>query len=515
MNFNNQHLFLIADIDRVLALTGNPEEISHETEKVLQKVRSFLADYKPLSPAISNDVAQQIAQAVISEIDVKRSQWLQPLQLEINELNHHRQSILKEIRQLETQRQEIISDFLDVLMERFQKSLEGKINKTLKDATYQLLSQKVELDKVGDIPSFSDISTEYLGQLQQFQQESDQLLQSLDLTFRTVFESLKRDLNTYENALSNGLVRIYNLGEQSETAIKDYLVPIPGDFSSSLISDETENLTNLSNLENLDLEGKKTLEKEEDWINSIIEPLALKEEPEIRPLLEIDIENPSPSMDPGILSRNKRGDKSSALLFESEEIEPEKKFISNLTFDQNLSDPKKTAETILFGEKEKGFEPEKPLAYSSLEEILFNESSFVEEQSEENLSLIRSENQGKFSSKSPVTNVSSSEELKQIDTIKLLTDLLEEGALDSIENEEDIREYEQNDREILMSEKENLLPNLEEEKTKTPDLEENLTPDKLEELAQDLAIFGGEIISEDTELKMIHFPSPWDDLAKD
>jgi len=511
VNFNNQHLFLIADIDRVLTLTGNPEEIGHETEKVLHKVRSFLADYKPLSPAISNDVAQQIAQAVISEIDVKRSEWLQPLQLEINELNHHRQSILKEIRQLETQRQEIIADFLEVLMERFQKSLEAKINKTLKDATYQLLSQKIELDNVGDIPSFADISTEYLGQLQQFQQESDQLLQSLDLTFRTVFESLKRDLNTYENALSNGLARIYNLGEQSETAIKDYFVPIAEDNTQILASDETEKITNLSNDENVDLEGKKTLEKEEDWINNIIEPLALKEEPEIRPLLEIDIENPPLPLDTGILSGNKKEDKSEALLFDSEEVESEKKYILNLTFDQNFSDPEKTAETILFGEKDKGFEPEKPLAYSSLEEILFNESSFVEEgeaQSEQNLSSIKSENQAKFSSKSP-------EELKQIDTIKLLTDLLEEGALDNIENEEELREYEQDDHEILMSEKENLLPNLEEEKTKTPDLKENLTPDKLEELAQDLAIFGGEIISEETELKIINFPSPWDDLAKE
>lgn len=260
MNFSNQHLFLIADIDRVLALTQNPEEFSHQTPNVLHKVRSFLAEYQAPSPPISNEIAQQIAQVVVTEIEVKKSQWLQPLQLEINELNQRRQEILKDIRQLEIQRQEMMSEFLEILMERFNQVLENKINRTLKDATYQLLSQNENLANTGDLPSFADISTTYLDQLQHFQQESDQIIQSLDLTFRTVFDSLKQDLNSYEIALTQGLQRIYDLGEQSETIAQDYLGNINPNLSEPFLLESTENLSNFETVsqgKNQDLEVKK------------------------------------------------------------------------------------------------------------------------------------------------------------------------------------------------------------------------------------------------------------------
>jgi hypothetical protein len=523
VNFNSHHLFLIADIDRVLALTGDPEEVSQETEKVLQKVRSFLAEYKPSSSPISPDVAQQIAQAVIGEIDVKRSQWLQPIQWEISELSKQRQEILKEVRQLEVQRQDIISEFLEILMERFHKTLETKINKTLKDATYQLLSQNGDIGNVGDIPSFADISTDYLAQLHHFQKESDQILQSLDLTFRTVFDSLKLDLHTYENALSNGLERIYTLGQQSEIAMLDYVEPISSHLPESSINEESENITNLEDLSNLDqdLDVKKNLENDH-WINTIVEPSVLKEEPEIRPLLEIDLGDPKYSTDKDI---SKKELSSEDLFFESDkfnysndevDVNEEQIIIPDLTFPHKNQG--KNGETILFGETTKSVTEETPLTFSSLEEILFTQAPFIEDLNQEIPSGIMPVNHGDTSQLTavfPEANMvksSVTEENIPIDTIKLLTDLLEEGALDDINSEMEISGINEDDHDVLTP-NENLLPNLETETIEQTNLKEQLSPDKLDKLEEDLESFGGENLSKKDNNNQNFFPSPWDDIA--
>lgn len=505
MNFSNQHLFLIADIDRVLALTQNPEEFSHQTPNVLHKVRSFLAEYQAPSPPISNEIAQQIAQVVVTEIEVKKSQWLQPLQLEINELNQRRQEILKDIRQLEIQRQEMMSEFLEILMERFNQVLENKINRTLKDATYQLLSQNENLANTGDLPSFADISTTYLDQLQHFQQESDQIIQSLDLTFRTVFDSLKQDLNSYEIALTQGLQRIYDLGEQSETIAQDYLGNINPNLSEPFLLESTENLSNFETVsqgKNQDLEVKKNLKiaPDDQWLEPILDTSILREEPEIRPFLEIDLNHPKSLVETANFQSNLSQENQ---LLPSEELEKQSVINSDLTFAKEVNKPDSTVESILFGEK--AFENEQPLSYKSLEEILAQEFS-----SKEKLEQNTSENSHQNEAIKSVNSLSESEDIRIIDSIKLLTDLLEEGALDNIENEINLDE----DQENIIVENENLLPNTQQESLQNPEIENQLTPDKLQKLAQDLATFGGEVPPQESNLKMLDFPSPWDDLEQ-
>ena len=548
MNQNRHHLFLIAEIERVLSFNDTSVEVDiiKEQKQVLEKVRSFLSDLQPDSSVeISQNVAQEIAQAVVSEIGINRSQWLQPIQLEINELNQHRDDILKEIRQLELQRQEIMTDFLKVFSERFNDSLEAKINKTLKDATYQLLSQNSEVNNVGDIPSFSDISIEYLAQLQQFQDQSDQILKSLDLTFRTVFESLKIDAKTYENALTNGLKRIYNLGLQSENVVKDYLAP-NSDVSEPFIDENNNNLSDLEIVsddnDNDSLNGYSE-DEVEDWINQIEQPeLLLEEEPEIRPLLEIDLSNTKKYLEKDnvddkslvenvlIEEDNLSSDK---LSYTNEENNLEnqenvdKTVITDLSILEDISDDI-SIESLLFGNEEESFTKEKPL--SSLDEILFPQSSPIENESEKENTDITSTiatlnkeetdiNGGRNVILNSATKSSSPDEIKnqEIDTIKLLTDLLEEGALDNIDTEDEIDEEEVKDHEILRSDNENLLPNSEEEIITNSDIKENLTPDKLQVLDEDLANFGGEDLSQDEidndELETNNFPSPWDELS--
>lgn len=513
MNFNSHHLFLVADIDRVLALKGDSADVMQEQQKVLEKVRGFLVDLKPNAPALTADVAQAIAQTVVAEIDLKRSQWLQPLQLEINELTQQRQTILNEIRQLEANKQDTVADFLDLLMERFGRTLEGKINETLKGAIYQLLNQNSELNTVGDLPSFADMSLEYLAQLQQFQTNTDHLLQSLDLTLRTVFESLKIDIYAYENALTSGLKRIYELGQQSENALQDYLEPKNSYESALEAKIEPEQLSNLENLSHYhqeELEANINLNQEvevenKDWMEHTIPTPNLAEEPEIRPLLEIDLQE-----------TYHQSSSSTNLYFEPE---------TELTVSPNLSPEENIDEELFLTENPYNFEAEKLVSFSSLEEILFEEPDFITEEVESTNLPLSITPALDFSSTTINTpsminpEGETSSENNSMTTVQELTQLLlQEGALNNQELEENKEETPIQPHENLTGESENLLPNLERTRLETPDLEDNLTPDKLATLAEDLAHFEGTNLSPDvpqTINNINHIPSPWDDSAKD
>jgi hypothetical protein len=517
VNFNSHHLFLVADIDRVLSLTGDSEDVIKEQQKVLEKVRAFLVDFKPNAPVITADVAQTIAQTVVSEIDLKRSQWLQPLQLEINELTQQRQTILNEIRQLEANKQDTVADFLDLLMERFGRTLEGKINQTLKGAIYQLLSQNNDLNTVGDLPSFADMSLEYLAQLQQFQSNSDHLLKSLDLTLRTVFESLKIDIHAYENALTSGLKRIYELGQQSENALQDYLEPKNFHEPEIEVKLQPEQLNNLENLshyhhEQLDstIENTSVIE-DEDWMETTIPPTKLAEETEIRPLLEIDLHE-----------AYQQPESSTDLYFEPE---------NELTTSTNLSPEENIEEELLLAENSYHFEAEKLVSFSSLEEILFEETDLISKEvvptDQPVISSLPLPMTPSLDLSSPSLNAPTminpegelSSENQFMNTVQELTELLlEEGALNSSEPEQNFEENEPYHHETITSENENLLPNLERTRLETPDLEDNLTPDKLATLAEDLAHFGGEDLAPDVpehSNNLNSFPSPWDASAQD
>ncbi|MFE1748523.1 hypothetical protein [Coleofasciculus sp. H7-2] len=248
---------LIADIDSILhkASSRRPWLRSvdvQEQRRLLEQVRTYLVsrqqsgagdearhqeNYQPQA------TARQIVQAVEQDMEAVRTSLMQSLQGDLESLRQQRESLVLEIRQMESYRlhhrtlaqqqaaqQQLISEFLQVLSSRLQESLAQQMAQTLRNLETQFLSAQIlppesQKQPYNSSPSYSDaISSnslplhpqERLEQLQTLQAKSDQLLATLDSTIRTVFEALQRNLFSYQESLSQGLDKMHNLGQQSE-----------------------------------------------------------------------------------------------------------------------------------------------------------------------------------------------------------------------------------------------------------------------------------------------------------
>ncbi|NDJ16170.1 hypothetical protein [Myxacorys almedinensis] len=182
---------LIRDVDRVLQQpspkfawgTGSHTE---QLRQVLKRVRHFLHQslIKPiptlnLPPAlVSSENAQDVMQSVVQEMQEMRLGVLRPLHNEVSALMQQRTALLREIRQLETQRNEV---------------LEAQTRTQTAPA-----------------------ATETIEQLGLVHDRADQVLTSLDTTLRVVFDALQRDMQAYQDSLSQGLDNLHTLGRQSE-----------------------------------------------------------------------------------------------------------------------------------------------------------------------------------------------------------------------------------------------------------------------------------------------------------
>jgi FtsZ-binding cell division protein ZapB len=197
--------------------------------------------------------AQQMLQAVVQEMGNLRSTLMQPLQAEIEILQKQREALRQEVQQLEAQRQnavltvppatvqpanqqQMITEFLQVLMGRLQESLTQQVTQTLRGMTNPAL------------PASADASTANLAYatgepLPGLQSQSDQLIINLDTTLRIVFEALQRDVKTYHDSLAQGVDRMHALGQQSEmmfNALVNHLAQRLGQEASYLVSTQPE-----------------------------------------------------------------------------------------------------------------------------------------------------------------------------------------------------------------------------------------------------------------------------------
>lgn len=216
----------------------------------IQPVQSSLTPSNPTDPA----AVEQILQGVVRDMMGLRANLMQPLQTDLEALQRERNNLLKEIRQLDAQRQQqhslaqqsayqqqIISEFLQGLMGRVHDSLTQQISQTLNNIEHQLLNYEsvsdygnATLEGAGQPESLPyipvwDPSTSYrqassaplhprqrLEQMRALQQKSDELLMTLDSTIRVVFEALLRNIHGYEESLSTGLEKMHSMGQQGE-----------------------------------------------------------------------------------------------------------------------------------------------------------------------------------------------------------------------------------------------------------------------------------------------------------
>jgi len=260
---------LIVEIDSVLQKTSPrlPWVMSGDAtqqRQTLERIRNFLVDLQQGSYAATSDLppnlmaaydiysqgaqpsgaispatdaalsAQQVLQVLTQEIGLLRANLMQPLQAEMDTLRQQREALLQEVRQLELQRnayalpgavnsQQIAAEVVQVLMSHLQTALPQQIAQSI-----QALPSRE-----GYIPAYQ--ATE---QIRAVQNQSDELLVNLDTTIRIVFESLQRDIQTYQESLAQGVEQMHTLGQQGEmmfSALVSHLAQQIGREASSYL----------------------------------------------------------------------------------------------------------------------------------------------------------------------------------------------------------------------------------------------------------------------------------------
>ncbi len=242
---------LITDIDGVLRKMSSRMAwwMSGDTRQILERVRNFLVNLEQKNqvnatssqdsaaagsivvPADANSAVSMTGQnqataawqALAGEMFTLRTQLMQPMVADLTALQEQRDSLLKEIQELELRRhhdyslaqqqanqQKIISEFLHVLMGRLQENLTQSVTQFLSHIESQALAYESR-DRVGrgTLPGDPRSSMgerlldpqERLEHLRMLQSQSDQLLISLDKNLRVIFEAVQRNVHAYQDSL--------------------------------------------------------------------------------------------------------------------------------------------------------------------------------------------------------------------------------------------------------------------------------------------------------------------------
>ena len=250
---------LIADIDHILHKPDFPLPWFKSGDlaaahQVLRKVRSYLVSQQqklgvesdktsttvtPSQTGVTTSVqegVQQILQAVTQEMNLVRTDLTKPLQLELEALQQQRESLVREIQHLESTKQQLdyytkqqtanvqfASDYFSQgLINRLVESLTQKLSQILANWEAHLKKNPTSDDSINRLPSNQDEIVavverqKVIEQLQQLQKQSDQLIQNIDVNQRLTFETLQRDLQGYQQSLSQELEKMHSLGMQGE-----------------------------------------------------------------------------------------------------------------------------------------------------------------------------------------------------------------------------------------------------------------------------------------------------------
>ncbi|MEH2050747.1 hypothetical protein [Nostoc sp.] len=258
---------LIADIDNLLASGGKRlsrffSGQAQEPKEVLERIRDFLVrlqEKEALENGILNQSSEESRSPLLTKfIDRDRNQYplpqlapsqeqstvdagqlknefsrlIQPLRSELELLLQERANLIQEIRQLEqkrlqnyslaqqlTNQEQMITEFLQVLMSRLVPTLTPVVGKTGENSA----SSSGEINHATSATQPFLESPDSVERLTQLARDLDQRLLSLDGTVNVVFEALQRNINTYYESLSQALARMHSKGMQGEQLMASFL----------------------------------------------------------------------------------------------------------------------------------------------------------------------------------------------------------------------------------------------------------------------------------------------------
>ena len=244
---------LISELDSLLPQAdsplpwSNPQDVDH-LYRFLVEIRSFLVSLGSANsvaaseslpaavPQQHQETEEQLLQVVTQQMNCLRADLLAHLQSDLEALRQQRESLVREIQQLEhtqrqlsllneqktIQQQQLISEFSQELINRCTESLRQKLVQILGNWEDRLLSNTSIIGgksptptKLGAVEGVR-VSLEASEQLRQMQKHSDQMLSNLDANQRLIFEALQSNLQSYQQSLSQNMAKMQILGSQVE-----------------------------------------------------------------------------------------------------------------------------------------------------------------------------------------------------------------------------------------------------------------------------------------------------------
>lgn len=226
---------LIAEIDSVLQRANPrlPWRASGEAtqqRQVLERVRNYLVSLQQ-QPPIAPGMSPAPGTAILSQDlyyqpsqDPTRSPAFETPSPTNATTQQLLERVLQEISQLRVSltsphQHPASAELLQVLMNRLQDHLTQQIAQALGPTGGHTFPPRSDYMLGTGMPP-STLSTTQYEQFQALRRRSDQMLVNLDATLNIVFESLQRNIQTYQDSLAQGLERMHSLGQQSEMTFK-------------------------------------------------------------------------------------------------------------------------------------------------------------------------------------------------------------------------------------------------------------------------------------------------------
>ena len=261
MNSHNLHS-LIATIDHILPKVSTsvsqltPNDLL-EQSLVLEQVRSYLVTLESQNSSAKigtsgqQSVTRKVVDAVGQKIASLGSNLIKPLQAEVEVLQQQKTDLTSEVGEIEELRQKyyfveqqlailqqtisefslVLSEVYDELRLRNQESLTPDVAQNIANLDSQFLSFQSSVSE-----QYSASKTTNLEKGPQLQLQSEQLLITLDSTFKFVFEALQHNLKSNQKSLIQGVGNLYQQRQKNEVTFKTLL---------NQITQQVRDLTNL------------------------------------------------------------------------------------------------------------------------------------------------------------------------------------------------------------------------------------------------------------------------------
>jgi hypothetical protein len=211
---------LIHDLDRLLAHADSPLPWSTPSEvasarSVLEEVRHYLSErqHGEVEASVRPNTEQSIARSAEQELNRLRAEWVDTLQADLVGLHQQRESLVRDIRQLESKRQHLTQPRLPLSQENAESSLTQIL------AQLDVRLGRIESSVRGEGVESGRQETPRSEPLDRLQARSDRQIVALDASQQTIFATLQRNLRSYEQSLSQGLERMHHLGVQGEMLV--------------------------------------------------------------------------------------------------------------------------------------------------------------------------------------------------------------------------------------------------------------------------------------------------------